>query len=93
MNWDAIVLAAIAGVPGTIIALGSYRSSVRNKRELGQQSRKVRDVETVAHTAANKVDKLHGETMRFMSSVGIRTADFEAAKLKQKPPGFDEGAP
>ena len=53
MNWDAIVLAVIAAVPGTLVALGSYRSSVKTRREVVKQTKKAEDfMQTVAVTTA-----------------------------------------
>ena len=53
MNWDNIVLAVIAAVPGTLVALGSYRSSVKTRREVVKQTKKAEDfMETVAVTTA-----------------------------------------
>ena len=90
MNWDAIILAVIAAVPGTLVALGSYRASVKNKRQIVEQDRKVKDVVKTAHNTANQVATMHAETQRFMQTVAVTTAEFKAAQAKRRASGFGE---
>lgn len=94
MNIDAnaVILAVIAAVPGTIVAIGSYRTSVKNRRQIVEQGAAVRDVVKTVNSTANKFDTLKGETTHFMKTVAIKTAEFEAAQLAQKKraSGFSE---
>lgn len=92
MNIDAnaVILALIAAVPGTIVAVGSYRTSVRNRRAIVKQEKEVKSVEQTANRTANKVDAMHAETQRFMQTVAIDTAAFKAAQAKRRASGFGD---
>jgi hypothetical protein len=90
IDLTAVLLAVIAAVPPTIIALASYRSSVKVKREVAVQAKKVKDVEQVSNRNANKIDSMHAETQRFMQTVAVTTAEFKAAQAKRRASGFGE---
>jgi len=85
IDATAIILAIIAAVPGTIVAVAAWRSSGRTKRE-------VKAVSTVAHDNANKIATMHAESKQFMQKVAVTTAEFRAAQLKQakRDSGFAE---
>jgi hypothetical protein len=91
MNVDAnaIILAVIAAVPGTIVAIASYRSSGKTKREV---TRRVQEVGAVAHDNATKIAKLNAEAKQFQHTVAVTTAEFRAAQLRQakRDSGFAE---
>jgi len=84
VDWTTVLVAVVAGIPPTILAISALVSSIRNKRAIRKQGSEVAGVAMTAHKTANKVDGMAAEAQKLKKDWAVKTAEFEAALKAQE---------